>query len=134
MTETETTPKMLRSFGLMMASVIVVLFGLLLPWIFESGYPTWPWIVAALFAAFGLVYPKALGPVYKIWMKFGHVMGWINTHIILGFVFYLIFAPLGLVMRLFGKDFLKRRYQPNEQSYRVSRSEEIKPEDMEKPF
>ena len=41
-------------------------------------------------------------------MKFGNVMNWINTRLILGVMFYGIFLPIGLCMRLFGKDPMQR--------------------------
>ncbi|MGB5716788.1 MAG: SxtJ family membrane protein, partial [Gammaproteobacteria bacterium] len=74
----------LRKFGLVFATGIVLIFGLLLPWLFEHPWPTWPWIAAGGLAATGLLLPSLLRPVFWLWMKFGHVLGWINTRIILG--------------------------------------------------
>ena len=44
-------------------------------------------------------------------------MAWINTRLILFIVFYLIFTPLGLVMRLFGADLLERKIDKRKDSY-----------------
>ena len=55
----------------------------------------------AAFAIAAVVYPKALLPLYRPWMKLAEALGWLNTRIILILVFYLIVTPIGLVMRLF---------------------------------
>jgi hypothetical protein len=54
-------------------------------------------------------------------MTVGEVLGWINTRIILGGIFYLLFTPLGLCMRLRGKDPMRRTFSPEAESYRVVR-------------
>ena len=79
--------KELRKFGLIFAVFFLLFFGLLIPWIWDKSTPNWVWYVSGTFAAVALVLPVALGPVYRIWMKIGHVLGWINTRIILGLVF-----------------------------------------------
>ncbi len=53
--------------------------------------------------------PIILRPVFKLWLKVAHVIGWFNTQLLLSIVFILIFAPTGLVMRLLRKDPMKRK-------------------------
>lgn len=91
----------LRHFGLLMAAVLTVLFGLLLPLLFGAAVlPRWPWLAAGIFVLAALAYPPCLGPVYAVWMRFGQVMSVINTYLILGLVFFLLITPIGLAMRL----------------------------------
>jgi Saxitoxin biosynthesis operon protein SxtJ len=123
----------LRNFGLVFAGGLVVFFGLLLPWLFERPWPLWPWIGAGLFAGTGLLLPELLRPVFYVWMKLGHVLGWINTRIILGVVFFVLFAPVALFLRILGKDPLHRALDGEAQTYRVI-SEKLSRERMEKPF
>jgi hypothetical protein len=131
--------KTLREFGLVFAGGLIIFFGLLIPWIFDKPWvwqdagARWPWIGAAAFAATGLIFPVALKPIYIIWMKLGHVLGWINTRIILGIVFFLIFMPVALGFRLFGRDPMERKLDASVASYRHP-SEHLPPERMEKPF
>ena len=125
--------KELRQFGLVFASGIALIFGLFLPWLFEKPWPLWPWIVAGVFTVTALLLPQALRPVFWLWMKFGHVLGWINTRIILGITFLLLFIPVALVFHLFGKDPMRRRLDPSVSSYRI-KSEHLPRERMEKPF
>jgi len=123
----------LRKFGLIFAGMFILIFGLLLPWIWDKSSPMWPWIVAAVFIVTALLVPMALGPVYRLWMKIGHVLGWINTRIILGVMFFLIFAPVALVLRLLGKDMLRRRLDTAAASYRIA-SEQLPRDRMERPY
>ena len=109
----------LRNFGLTIGTIIALLFGLFLPWIFDYPWPIWLWVVLGILFALGVVLPDSLVHIYRVWMKFGLVMGWINTRIILGVMFYLVFFPVGLIMRLFGNDPMARKLDKSIQSYRV---------------
>jgi hypothetical protein len=54
-------------------------------------------------------------------MAVGHVLGWINTRIILGILYYGLIVPTGLVMKMFGRDPMRRAFVPDMQTYRVVR-------------
>jgi len=123
----------LRKFGFTMGVVIVLLFGLLLPWIFDHGFPLWPWVPAGAFWLTAAVSPALLAPVYRGWMRFGHVLGWLNTRIILGLMFYTVFLVVAVIMKLLGKDPLSRKLDKTLNSYRVP-SEVRERNHMEKPF
>jgi hypothetical protein len=71
--------------------------------------------------------------VFYLWMKLGQVLGWINTRIILGLVFFILFAPVALLLRILGKDPLHRKLDDKASTYRVD-SEKLPRERMEKPF
>jgi hypothetical protein len=58
--------------------------------------------------------PFALRPAFRLWLKVAHTIGRFNTQILLAMVFILIFIPTGLVMRLFGRDPMKRKIQKEE--------------------
>ena len=122
----------LRKFGIITGLIFAVLFGLLFPWAFDKTTPYWPWIVAGILVAWALLHPQSLNPVYKIWMKIGHVLGWINTRIILSILFYIVFMPFGLIIRLFGVDLLKRKIEDSS-SYRVESTQQDK-EHIERPY
>jgi hypothetical protein len=123
----------LRKFGFVFAAGLVLIFGLFFPWILEKPSPSWPWIVAAVFAGSALILPQMLKPVFLLWMKIGHALGWINTRIILGIVFFLLFAPVALLFHLLGKDPMHRQLDANASTYRVN-SEKPPRERMERPF
>ena len=117
----EITNKQLRSFGFTVGGIFALIG--FWPLVIRAEDPRW-WAVAV--AAFllvpAVVFPKGLVWVHKGWMALGHVLGWINTRIILGFIFYFIVTPIGIVRRLLGKDPMGRRLRPDLDSYRVPRN------------
>ncbi len=125
--------KGLRDFGLVTGGIIALLFGLFLPWLLESGFPIWPWVVAGVLAVWGVIAPMSLQPIYRLWMKLGLLLSRITTPIILGIVFYLLIWPMGLVMRIFGRDPMARRLDGTAKTYRVI-SHKAPKENMERPF
>ena len=122
----------LRKFGLVTAAMVVLFFEILIPWIWDLKWPTWPLIVAAVLIVMALLVPAALRPVYTVWMKFAEILGWINTRIILGLIFFAMFLPFGLIMRIFN-DPMRRKFDKSVDTYRVH-SNLPKPENLEKPF
>jgi len=112
------TKKELRSFGLMTGAIALFLFGVA-PWFISGKLHRWPFVIAAVLWLPALLFPPVLEPVYRGWMKFGHVMGWINTRIILGIMFCLVIATIGLVMKVLGKDPMRRKLDSSLESYRI---------------
>jgi len=124
--------KGLRKFGITTAIIIAVLFGVIFPYLFDQSISIIPWSIFAVLILWALIIPKSLNPIYHIWMKIGLVLGWINTRIILGAVFYLIITPIGLFVRLIGKNPLNKP-MPMMDSYRVTSKPRSK-KHMEKPY
>ena len=125
--------KTLRNFSFTSAVIVALLFGLIVPWLRDYGWPRWPWFLSGALLLTGLIVPGALRPVYTVWMKFGHFMGRVNSAIILTAVFFIIFTPIGLIMRVIHRDSLKRKLKKDTESYRVQ-SEPSKRENLERPF
>ncbi len=122
----------LRKFGLIMGAAFILLFGLFFPWVLNKPVPAWPWVVAAVFILWAVIHPVSMKPVYIVWMKIGGVLGFINTRIILGVLFFLIFLPLGLVFKLLGKELIPKKFS-DAPSYRVVKDNPIK-EHIERPY
>lgn len=125
--------KELRDFGLLTGTIFAVLFGLLLPWIRGHSLPSWPWIIAVILGFLAVLTPTTLQPVYQIWMRIGLVLGWINTRIILGIVFYGLMMPMGGIMRLLNRDSMTRKLDFNLSSYRLPSQSRTRAS-MEKPY
>tara|TARA_B100002003_G_scaffold230352_1_gene240451 strand:+ start:22 stop:450 length:429 start_codon:yes stop_codon:yes gene_type:complete len=53
--------------------------------------------------------PTLLRPVFNLWLKIAHAIGWFNTQVLLTIVFILVFIPTGLIMKLLRKDPMKRK-------------------------
>lgn len=77
--------------------------------------------VALAFLALSLVYPALLAPLNRLWLKFGALLHSITSPIILGVMFYLVITPIGLLMRLTGKDLLRLKFDPDSPSYWIRR-------------
>ena len=123
----------LRHFGFTTGAIIVAIFGFLLPWILDRGWPIWPWIVASPLWVLAVVYPTWLRPIYHGWMRFGLLASRITTPLILGIVFYLVITPISFLLRLGQKDPMRRNFDPDSSSYRVS-SHTLDTDRLEKPF
>ena len=113
--------KELRIFGLMVGGIFSIIG--LWPMIFRGDSPrTWALALGGALVGLGLVLPASLRYVHQVWMKIGHVLGWINTRILLGVIFYGLITPMGLVMRLFGKDSMHHALVHEANTYRVIRA------------
>lgn len=91
----------LRKFGLVMAAPLTVLAAV--TWWRQTG--AWSYLAgaAAAFLLLGLAVPRSLRLVEALWMKFAEVMGTVMTYVVLVLAFFLVFTPMGLVMRILGK-------------------------------
>jgi O-antigen/teichoic acid export membrane protein len=129
----ELDAKGLREFALVTGSILAVLFGILLPWLFDLAFPLWPWIVALVLVAWGLVAPSTLGPVYRTWMRFGLLMSKIMTPLVTGLVFFLVITPVAFVMKLIQRDPMARTLKTPQQTYRVMSTKAPRSK-MERPY
>src|ERR1700752_1339928 len=116
----ETTNKQLRSFGFTVGGIFALIG--FWPLVIRAEDPRW-WalVVAGCLLLPAVVFPRSLIWVHKGWMAIGHVLGWINTRIILGIVFYVIVTPIGIFRRWLGRDPMGRQLRPDLDSYRVIR-------------
>ena len=109
------TDKELRRFGLVM-TIPLALLGALFLW---KGKPAAPWLfgAAGFFLLTGLIAPRILAPIEIVWMAFARVLNVVVTFIILTILFYLVITPFGLIMRLFGKELIPKRFDTTQSSY-----------------
>ncbi len=128
LTETE-----LRKFALSVGPAFIVVFGLILPWVFNAGWPVWPWILGIVLCVWGIVHPASLKPLYRGWMLLGVLLHKIVSPIVLGLMFYLIFTPISLLVRLFGKKLIDTNFDETLSSYRHAASSTTR-ENYERPF
>jgi hypothetical protein len=122
----------LRNFGLLLGAIIAGLFGGW-PLLCHHAAPLWPWLVAGTLWLVALLAPMALRYVHRGWTRLGLVLGWINTRVILTVIYAISFVPLGVTMRLLGRDPMARRLDPACESYRVA-SRARPQKHMERPF
>ena len=82
----------------------------------------WALAVAAPIALLTLIRAQWLTPLNRAWMKLGELMGAVVNPLMLGLIFFGVFTPTGIVMRLMGRDALTRQWEPERRSYWVKRN------------
>ena len=107
--------KELREFGLTIGIILVIL-GAVALWRGKEIYPYFL-TIGALFIILGLMLPGILKPLQKIWMGFSVIVGFFMSRLILCILFYVAITPIGLIMRLFGKDLLEQKIDKARDSY-----------------
>lgn len=112
--------KELRQFGFIVGGIFVLIGVWPVAW-HGAGPRLWAVGLGSVLLLLGSLAPTLLLPVFRIWMRIGHILGWINTRIILGILFYGLITPMGFVMRLFGWDAMRRTLARDAQTYRVLR-------------
>ena len=115
---TRLTPAEGRKFGLTLG----VAFAFLAAVLWWRGHDNLAAVAGGLglllFVA-GLLIPQRLGPVQRGWLRFGHMLSRITTPLVMGMLYLLVFTPIGVVMRIAGRNALTRRAENN--SYWVKR-------------
>ena len=97
-----------RSFGIVF--FIVFLLISIYPLINNENIRIWSLVVSLIFLVLGIINSNFLLPLNKLWFKFGIFLGKIISPIIMGIIFFLVVTPIGLIMRIIGKDVLNLKY------------------------
>lgn len=126
------TIKQLQEFGAIWSAVWLAiavwpaLFG-------TAGIAWWALLLAVVFAAVSLLQPRLFHRlrIYQAWMLFGTVAGHVNSRIIMALLFFVVFSPIGILMRLFGRDPLRRAWN-DAPSYFIDRT--VQPGSMKNQF
>src|SRR5688500_19003627 len=106
-----------RSFGWVFTAVFT-LAGVYSLWREGTVYP-WMFGLARVTASVTMVRPLWLAPLIRAWMQFGELLHHVVSPLVLGIIFYGVFTPVGLVMRMAGRDIMKRRFEPGTLTYWV---------------
>lgn len=100
-----------RSFGLSVGGV----YALLTLWFLWRGRTTAATAtggVAVILIVPALVRPALLCGPSGLWWRFSHLLGWVNTRVLLSALFVAVLTPVGVLMRVGGWDPLRRRQRP----------------------
>tara|TARA_B100000212_G_C27057433_1_gene398311 strand:+ start:51 stop:443 length:393 start_codon:yes stop_codon:yes gene_type:complete len=116
------TDKILREFGFLFGIGLPLIFGFLLPLVFAHSFREWTILVGLPFICLGIIKPHLLYYPYKIWMKLGKTLGFINSHLILGLIYFIVLIPISIIMKFFKYEPLKS-VNFNLNSYRENKKE-----------
>ncbi len=108
-----------RSFGFVFAAVFLIVA--LYPLLHAAGIRIWAVAISGLFLLLAGLVPQVLAPANRLWTKFGLLLHHIVSPLALGVLFFLVVTPTGLLMKLFGKDPLRLRFDPAADSYWIKR-------------
>jgi hypothetical protein len=108
-----------RSFGFVFATVFLIIA--LYPLLHAAGIRIWAVAVSGVFLLLAALVPQVLAPANRLWTKFGMLLHNIVSPIALGILFFLVVTPTALLMKLFGKDPLRLRFDPAVDSYWIKR-------------
>jgi len=108
-----------RVFGLIFASFFAIIA--FLPILSGGQVRVWALAIAVVFLFLGLIWPLSLSRLNRLWMRLGLLLGKIVSPVALGVVFYLTVMPIGLVLRLLGRNPLPLNFNPSVSSYWVQR-------------
>jgi len=131
--ELKTGDRELRKFGLLVGGVVSVLGTLYL----LRHQPIYRWflIPGIVLMAFGVVFPRTLKYIYLGWMSLAIMMGFVVSNALLALFFFLVITPVGLLARLFRKDFLSLNLDRAAKSYWIPRGKKTRSEaDYERQF
>ena len=108
-----------RSFGLVFA-VVFAIIGLIPA--FDGHSPHWSIVgISGFFLLMALVAPRLLAPLNRLWTRLGLLLHKVVSPLILAIIYFAIFTPMGLLIRLFGKDSIGRKVDPNSSTYWLPR-------------
>jgi len=111
-----------RNFGLVF--FVVFLIVALWPLKHEEDIRLWSLVLSIIFFILGIFNSKLLTPLNKLWFKFGILLGSIVSPLIMGIVYFLVVTPIGIIMRLLGKDLLKTNKIKSASTYWIKRDKQ----------
>ncbi len=124
--------KDLKKFGLTIGIFLLIIGAVL--FFLKGRAPFWLVAIGVAFVFMGIAWPKILLPIQKIWMALSIVLGWVMTRIILLFIFYLIFTPIGVLSHIFGKKYLSLKPEKSESYWRKREKTKNPPQRYEQQF
>ena len=111
-----------RSFGFLFFVVFFIIS--LWPLKSQEDLRMWAFILSLIFLVLGVLNSKFLTPLNKLWFKFGILLGSIVSPIVMGAVFFIVVTPVGLIMRLLGKDLLRINKNKTISTYWINRDKQ----------
>ena len=94
------------------------LIGGLIWWRFQAPTVAYVlWSVGAFITILFYAVRPIRKPIYLAWIHLAFPIGWVISHVAMALIYYLVFTPIGLIMRLFGRDPMERRFDRGAETY-----------------
>ena len=114
-----------KSFGILFFIVFAIIG--LYPLLSFNFVRVWALVIALIFLFLGLTKPSVLKPLNTAWIKLGEILGKIIAPIVMLLIFFIVITPIGLMLRLFGKDILGLKFSEKVKTYWITRDKNIGP-------
>ena len=113
-----------RSFGI----IFFIVFLLISVWPIMDGQEprVWSLVISLIFLILGILNSKILTPFNLAWIKLGEILGRFIAPVVMAVIYFLIVTPIGLFMRIIGKDLLNIKFSQNS-SYWIKREKNLGP-------
>ncbi len=108
-----------RSFGLLFFIVFLIIS--IWPLSYSGEIRVLSLVISIIFLILGLINSNILKPLNFLWMKFGIFLGKIVSPLLMAIIFFLVVTPIGLIMRLLGKDLINLKYNKSK-SYWIEKN------------
>ena len=119
------TRRELNQFGFIWLGFLA-LFGVIAYFKFDSPLAArWLWVAAVVVPIVGWLVPAFMRLVFLGMSYLAWPIGFVVSHVVLAVVYYLVLTPIGLATRLFGYDSMKRKFDPDADSYWIERSADV---------
>ena len=107
-----------KSFGFL----FTIVFSLISFWpmFYGGNIRIWALVISAIFLMISLTRPVVLKPLNRSWVSFGILLGNVISPLVMVVIFFLIITPIGLFMKIIGKDLLNKRFNKN-RSYWINK-------------
>lgn len=122
-----------KEFGIGLGIILVVIA--LLPLI--RRHPVRLWAIYAALAVFFIRFfmPQVLSPAYAVFLKITHIIGRINSSVLLAIIYYFIVTPIGLIVRLSKNTGFRKNIDKDLDTYWIKKEVNLEnPEKMKRQF
>ena len=117
-------------FALIWAGIFIIIG--LYPIINSEDVRTWSLVIGMMFIVVSIFQPNILTVFYHIWIKVGEFIGGIISKIAMFILYFGLFTPISFVLKILGKDLLKKKIDKQGSSYWIDR--EMQPQSMKNQF
>lgn len=125
----------LKTFGYQFTVILAVIIGLLLPKIWGYEFSWIPIILGAISLILRFLAPGLLFIPYIFWTRFSEIMGFINSKILLSLSYFALISPIGIFMKIVGKDPIEKGFDKKTSTYlKYVEEEEYDPKSLKRPF
>ena len=102
------------------------------PLIDANNIKIWSLVIAFVFVSIAIIKPKLLKKFYDIWIMIGEFIGGVISKIIMFALYFGVFTPYSIFLKIIGKDLLNKKIDKSRESYWTER--EKQPESMKNQF